>query len=726
MDLKQVLQHRGAGGGGCHAKGHLDGAIVNNGKSSALSPQSDGGNNSTCSNASSARTETGESHRGPSPAATLLQCGGPPLMAFHESSSQNRHGGRNAPACQQLNLVRPRPGDDIDTNGMHGDPRLKLIRLHDLPCNPHSSLETQVLINLNGNGNFNCGNADVVAADPHGQISPFMCNNDNPANPPTNYSGASSDAKIYPFASLQEGPSRQHHSPFLLSAIPSPQATVMSSARSHHAAVTCFNQDPAPSLFSQEQLLELAQQTYIWKLFAAGLTPPHILLLPIINSVAAMGRIGFTSMHLASNAGLFGVGGLRGTIDPEPGRCRRTDGKKWRCAREVVADQKYCERHMHRGRHRARGNKLASGSVDASNSTPSTLSTVTTCTVAQSGNGSNPSISASFGGKEPHLQFSLQTAATQHNRFDNNNNSGSNSNSNNHHPSDPSGLKRLLESNIGGPRNLTAQSESSPSPNLPALFKANGVSDLAVPKCQSQALQSTLPFSCHGNERQADSLGQLRHLVDGDHWSRMGRTTSDPPPASSLPWLDHLAEEQSNKRSRFSTELSIATHNSPLVNLSSKFGGAQSEDLVDVDAAHFMALGMDAGSKVVVGKLEDEDRYSGRSAWLPTSWESPAIGGPLGEALQANGANSGGSYGGGGLSSSGADRCLNLIEEESWVHQEAVARSTSPAKGSHSPSLASPTGVLQMKASFTSYSDSSSSASSPRSALKLESAALGI
>lgn len=44
----------------------------------------------------------------------------------------------------------------------------------------------------------------------------------------------------------------------------------------------------------------------------------------------------------------------RGAMDPEPGRCRRTDGKKWRCSRDVVVGQKYCERHMHRGRNRSR------------------------------------------------------------------------------------------------------------------------------------------------------------------------------------------------------------------------------------------------------------------------------------------------------------------------------------------------------------------------------------
>lgn len=42
------------------------------------------------------------------------------------------------------------------------------------------------------------------------------------------------------------------------------------------------------------------------------------------------------------------------SMDPEPWRCRRTDGKKWRCSRNTAPDQKYCERHMHRGRPRSR------------------------------------------------------------------------------------------------------------------------------------------------------------------------------------------------------------------------------------------------------------------------------------------------------------------------------------------------------------------------------------
>lgn len=64
-------------------------------------------------------------------------------------------------------------------------------------------------------------------------------------------------------------------------------------------------------------------------------------------------RFFFTKFGHAVGWGSFHLG-LSGSNDPEPGRCRRTDGKKWRCAREAVPDQKYCERHINRGRHRSR------------------------------------------------------------------------------------------------------------------------------------------------------------------------------------------------------------------------------------------------------------------------------------------------------------------------------------------------------------------------------------
>ncbi|XAR69179.1 hypothetical protein NMG60_11000668 [Bertholletia excelsa] len=69
-------------------------------------------------------------------------------------------------------------------------------------------------------------------------------------------------------------------------------------------------------------------------------------------------------------------------IDPEPGRCRRTDGKKWRCSKDAYPDSKYCERHMHRGRNRSRK------PVESQSSSQS-LSTVVTHSASGSNSGNS-------------------------------------------------------------------------------------------------------------------------------------------------------------------------------------------------------------------------------------------------------------------------------------------------------------------------------------------------
>ncbi|KAF9667270.1 hypothetical protein SADUNF_Sadunf15G0005000 [Salix dunnii] len=88
--------------------------------------------------------------------------------------------------------------------------------------------------------------------------------------------------------------------------------------------------------FTNAQWKELERQAMIYKYMVSSIhVPPHLLIPPPI-----MGNgldVGFTNR-----------------ADLEPGRCRRTDGKKWRCSRDVALDQKYCERHMHRGRPRSR------------------------------------------------------------------------------------------------------------------------------------------------------------------------------------------------------------------------------------------------------------------------------------------------------------------------------------------------------------------------------------
>ncbi|CAM0873663.1 unnamed protein product [Alopecurus aequalis] len=90
--------------------------------------------------------------------------------------------------------------------------------------------------------------------------------------------------------------------------------------------------------FTPTQWMELEHQALIYKHIAANAPVPSSLLLPIRRSIHPWGWAPFRS----------------GGADVEPGRCRRTDGKKWRCSRDSVGDQKYCERHINRGRQRSR------------------------------------------------------------------------------------------------------------------------------------------------------------------------------------------------------------------------------------------------------------------------------------------------------------------------------------------------------------------------------------
>ncbi|KAH6759890.1 hypothetical protein C2S52_009679 [Perilla frutescens var. hirtella] len=104
--------------------------------------------------------------------------------------------------------------------------------------------------------------------------------------------------------------------------------------------------------FTPSQWMELEHQALIYKHIVANVPVPSNLLVPLKRSLYSYGSPG----SYASN--FLGWGpfhlGFSGSNDPEPGRCRRTDGKKWRCSRDAVPEQKYCERHINRGRHRSR------------------------------------------------------------------------------------------------------------------------------------------------------------------------------------------------------------------------------------------------------------------------------------------------------------------------------------------------------------------------------------
>ncbi|XP_071730634.1 growth-regulating factor 8-like [Rutidosis leptorrhynchoides] len=92
-------------------------------------------------------------------------------------------------------------------------------------------------------------------------------------------------------------------------------------------------------LFTANQWQELERQTMIYKYIMASIPVPQQLLLTLS-----------TQSNRVVGSGLRYSNGS----DPEPWRCRRTDGKKWRCSKEVAPEQKYCERHAHKTRSRSR------------------------------------------------------------------------------------------------------------------------------------------------------------------------------------------------------------------------------------------------------------------------------------------------------------------------------------------------------------------------------------
>ncbi|XP_048490971.1 growth-regulating factor 5 isoform X2 [Beta vulgaris subsp. vulgaris] len=106
--------------------------------------------------------------------------------------------------------------------------------------------------------------------------------------------------------------------------------------------------------FTATQWQELEHQALIYKYMAAGVPIPPDLLFTIkrsLDSSLSSKLFPYQPSPLGWNPYQMGYGKK---IDPEPGRCRRTDGKKWRCSKEAYPDSKYCERHMHRGKNRSR------------------------------------------------------------------------------------------------------------------------------------------------------------------------------------------------------------------------------------------------------------------------------------------------------------------------------------------------------------------------------------
>ncbi|XP_074308666.1 uncharacterized protein LOC141643412 [Silene latifolia] len=146
----------------------------------------------------------------------------------------------------------------------------------------------------------------------------------------------------------------------------------------HHPEYSPSGEGCAKTTFTANQRQELERQTVIYKYIMASMPVPPELIIPVSKYPSSSLRHTDQSsvrnaMELRYNALGRGGGSVGG--NPEPWRCKRTDGKKWRCSRDVAPDQKYCDRHSHKTRPSARSRKPVESSLLVSSATTSRTST---------------------------------------------------------------------------------------------------------------------------------------------------------------------------------------------------------------------------------------------------------------------------------------------------------------------------------------------------------------
>ncbi|XP_061343082.1 growth-regulating factor 5-like [Gastrolobium bilobum] len=153
--------------------------------------------------------------------------------------------------------------------------------------------------------------------------------------------------------------------------------------------------------FTMAQWQELEHQALIFKYLKAGLSVPPDLLVPIRKSLQLMSH---HHHHHHPSLGYYGK-----KIDPEPGRCRRTDGKKWRCSRDAHPDSKYCDRHMIRRRYRSRKpvESQPQPSPSSSSSSPLDATTGSTTTASASATGTFHTLPLHTDGTREGFTFTL-------------------------------------------------------------------------------------------------------------------------------------------------------------------------------------------------------------------------------------------------------------------------------------------------------------------------------
>ncbi|XP_057986901.1 growth-regulating factor 1-like isoform X2 [Hevea brasiliensis] len=426
--------------------------------------------------------------------------------------------------------------------------------------------------------------------------------------------------------------------------------------------------------FTPSQWMELEHQALIYKYITANVPIPSNLLIPIRK---ALDSAGFSSFSVSW--GTFHLG-FSSNTDPEPGRCRRTDGKKWRCSRDAVADQKYCERHMNRGRHRSRkpvegqsGHSVAAAtSTMTAKSMPTASSSSMSAAVAglrgSSGGSSNSlTIAQQQQQQLKHLQpdssFNLSAATPLSRMFLDKEKLGERD-----RLQDSPGLS-MLSSNIDLKSKENPFFVSKESSQIE--FGLVNSDSLLNPSQNSSSLISCRNFGLSQDLTDQETVSQHSVRQFMDDWPKCQSDQS----AVSWPQLDVQSD-----RTQLSISIPMA-HTDYMSSTSSpnneKVTLSPLRLCRDLDPVQ-MGLG--------VGSVLNEQNQR-QANWIPISWET-SMGGPLGEVLHNTNSSA---------SECKSSSALNLMTE-GW--------DSSPQIGS------SPTGVLQ-KTTFASLSNSSAG-SSPR------------
>uniref|UniRef100_A0A1D1XFA3 Growth-regulating factor n=1 Tax=Anthurium amnicola TaxID=1678845 RepID=A0A1D1XFA3_9ARAE len=422
--------------------------------------------------------------------------------------------------------------------------------------------------------------------------------------------------------------------------------------------------------FTPSQWLELEHQALIYKYIDANVPVPASLLIPIRKSLNASGFPAYSAGSLRTSAlgwSPFHLG-FSGNADPEPGRCRRTDGKKWRCSRDAVADQKYCERHMNRGRHRSR--KPVEGH---SGHAAKAMSIIAPTATAVPGGGSSNTLGIAQQQMKSLQPDSTDPSRTQFSRIMINKENLNDGLRSPHGLSMPTSVNQKPKDTLFPMPKQHNPFEASSSRADFGLISSDSL--LNPPPRSSSYLESRAfaPASTELNNAEPQpNINPLRHFFDDWPKGRSSRLT--------ISWPD--VEEIQTDRTQLSISIPMASSDFS----SSSSSPAQEKVTLspfkltrETDPIH-MGLG--------VGGILNE-MCQREASWVPISWE-PSMGGPLGEALNKT-SNPPTDH-----SKNTSSSSLNLMTE-GW--------DSSPRLGS------SPTGVLQ-KTTFASLSGSTGS--SPR------------